>query len=161
MSARGYGPSPATRPPGCSGATGTRVLCDDCTEVEVRPLVTTVYEVSATTEAGGCDATERLTLVVEDECSFADVEIPNIITPNDDGANDVLEIRYAGVQNISLLRIYNRWGELVYETEDIDEYWDGTHRGMPLNPAVFVYYLEGLCLSGEPFTQEGNVTLVR
>ena len=112
---------------------GNTVLCDACDEIEVRPLITTVYEVQAT-NGSGCDDTERLTLIVEDECSFADIEIPNIITPNDDGANDLFEIRYSGLKDIILLRIYNRWGEVVYETGDIDEFWDGTHRGIPLNP---------------------------
>ena len=139
---------------------GSKVLCDACDEIEVRPLVTTVYEVQATT-GQGCDDTERLTLIVEDACSFADIEIPNIITPNNDGANDLLEIRYAGLKDIVLLRIYNRWGEMVYETRDIDVFWDGTHRGIPLNPGVFMYYLEGHCLNEEPFTEEGNVTLIR
>ena len=140
---------------------GDRVLCDACDEVVVQPVVTTVYEVEARTEEAGCDDTERFTLIVEDACSFADIEIPNVITPNGDGANDLFEIRYAGVKEIVLLRVYNRWGEVVYETTDIDQFWDGTHRGMPLNPGVFVYYLEGYCLNDEPFAEEGNVTLVR
>ncbi len=139
---------------------GNTVLCDACDEIEVRPLITTVYEVQAS-NGTGCDDTERLTLIVEDECSFADIEIPNIITPNDDGANDFFEIRYSGLKDIILLRVYNRWGETVYETTDIDKFWDGTHRGIPLNPGVFMYYMEGHCLNDEPFTEEGNVTLIR
>ncbi len=139
---------------------GNTLLCDACDEITVRPLVTTVYEVQAT-NGSGCDDTQRLTLIVEDECSFADIEIPNVITPNGDGANDVFEIRYAGLKDIILLRIYNRWGELVYETRDIERFWDGTHRGIPLNPGVFVYYMEGHCINDEPFTEEGNVTLIR
>ena len=139
---------------------GDVVLCSDCAEVEVRPLVSTTYEVSARV-ADGCEATDRLTIVVEDDCLFADIQIPNVLTPNGDGANDLFEIRYEGIKDIVLLRIYNRWGEVVFETEDIDVFWDGTHRGMPLNPGVFVYYMEGHCINEEPFTEEGNVTLVR
>ncbi|MFK8056703.1 MAG: gliding motility-associated C-terminal domain-containing protein [Saprospiraceae bacterium] len=136
------------------------VLCDNCTEVEVHPLVTTTYEVEATT-GQGCDDREQLTLIVEDDCSFGEVLVPNIVTPNGDGANDELEIRYEGIQDIVLLKIFNRWGEIVYETKNIDTYWDGTHRGMPVNPGVFMYYLEGHCLNNQPFTEQGNVTVVR
>ncbi len=136
------------------------VLCDNCTEVEVQPLTTTTYEVEATT-GQGCNDREQLTLIVEDDCSFGEVLIPNILTPNGDGANDELEIRYEGIQDIVLLKIFNRWGELVYETTNIDVYWDGTHRGMPVNPGVFMYYMEGHCLNNQPFTEQGNVTVVR
>jgi gliding motility-associated-like protein len=136
------------------------VLCDNCTEVDVQPLTTTTYEVEATT-GQGCDDREQLTLIVEDDCSFGEVLIPNIMTPNGDGANDELEIRYEGIQDIVLLKVFNRWGEVVYETTDIDIFWDGTHRGMPVNPGVFVYYLEGHCLNDQPFTEQGNVTVLR
>ena len=139
---------------------GSEVLCDACDEVVVQPLETTIYEVDAT-NGSGCDDTERLTLIVEDECSFADIQIPNILTPNGDGANDLFEIRYAGIEEIILLRIYNRWGEVVYETRDIEVFWDGTHRGMPVNPGVYVYYMEGYCLNSEKFSEQGNVTVVR
>ena len=135
-------------------------VCEGCPELEVQPAETTVYELTGATDAGCLDSA-RLTIVVEDDCAFGEVIVPNFLTPNDDGHNDVLEIRYEGIKDITLLRIYNRWGELVYETRDIDIPWDGTHRGVPLNPAVFVYYLEGYCLDNEPFAQEGNVTLIR
>ena len=122
--------------------------------------MTTTYEVEATT-GDGCDDREQLTLIVEDDCSFGEVLVPNIITPNGDGANDELEIRYEGIQEIVLLKVFNRWGEVVFQTTNIDIYWDGTHRGMPVNPGVFMYYLEGYCLNNQPFTEQGNVTVVR
>ena len=139
---------------------GDELLCDGCSEVEVMPLVTTTYQVEART-VEGCDDTAQLTLIVEDECSFGEVLVPNVITPNADGYNDELEIRYEGIQEIVLLKIFDRWGELVYETQDIDIYWDATHHDQPVNPGVFMYYLEGYCLNGEEFTRQGNVTVVR
>ena len=136
------------------------LLCDNCDEVDVLPLTTTLYSVEARTTAG-CEDTAQLTLVVEDACAFGEVLVPNLVTPNADGYNDVLEIRYEGIQEVSLLKIYDRWGELVYETRDIDAYWDATHHGVPVNPGVFMYYLSGFCLDGEEFTEQGNVTVVR
>ena len=65
------------------------------------------------------------------------------------------EIRYEGVSDVSLLRIYNRWGELIFETSDIgSDKWDGTFRGKPLNPGVYVYYLEGTCLNDQPVYED-------
>jgi len=60
------------------------------------------------------------------------------------------------------LRIYNRWGELVFESTDIDgNRWDGTFRGTLVNPGVYVYYIEGLCLNHEQFFEKGNITVIR
>ncbi len=139
---------------------GGDILCEGCAEVDVMPLLTTDYEVEARTDRG-CHDRERLTLLVEDDCTTGNVFVPNIVTPNGDGYNDELEIRYEGVSDLSLLRIYGRWGELIYETRNVDIYWNGTHHGDPVNPGVFVYYLSGHCLNGDEFTKQGNVTVVR
>ena len=136
------------------------VFCDGCPEVTVSPEETTEYEVEAITR-DGCNDRAELTIVVEDQCAFGQLEIPNLMTPNADGANDEFEIRYEGLKEVSSLKIFNRWGEIIYETDDIDAFWDGTHRGKPVNPGVFVYYIEGRCLDDEPFVEQGNVTVIR
>ena len=135
-------------------------VCDECPEYTVEPEETTMYELFGET-VEGCADKAQLTITVQDDCAFGEVTVPNFLSPNADGHNDELTITYEGIKEVTLLRIFNRWGELIYETRNIDEAWDGTHRGVLLNPAVFVYYLEGFCLNNEPFRQEGNVTLVR
>jgi len=57
--------------------------------------------------------------------------------------------------------IYDRWGEKVFETNSTDIGWDGTFRGLPMNSAVFVYYLEATFTNGEKKIEKGNITLVR
>jgi len=109
----------------------------------------------------GCTNSDNVDVNVNDACSFSNFEIPNIISPNGDGYNDYFEIQYEGVEEVSMLRIYNRWGELVYETNDIEKHWDGTFRGKPLNPGVYIYYMEGLCLDNAPFTKTGNITILK
>ncbi len=86
--------------------------------------------------------------------------IPNSFSPNDDGNNDVLFVRGSGIKNIKLF-IYNIWGEKVFETNNINKGWDGTHKGKPVNQGVYAYYLEGTFFNGQSFEQKGNVTLVR
>jgi len=136
------------------------IICEDCSELPVTPTETTVYFVTVENE-NGCSTTEEITIRIDDACANAKFEIPNMISPNGDGANDVFTIRYTGVNDISILRIYNRWGELVFETTDINRYWDGTFRGKQLNPGVYVYYLEGTCLNEEEFRRTGNVTILK
>ncbi len=119
------------------------------------------YMITAVDEMG-CTDEAVVSLDVRTECVHANVFIPNFITPNNDGSNDDFKITEEYVQELSLLRIYNRWGELVFESRDIDGYrWDGTFRGRPVNPGVFVYYLEGICLDGEQLLIKGNITVIR
>lgn len=82
--------------------------------------------------------------------------IPNVFSPNEDGRNDVFKPR--GTEPFEYeLRIYDRWGNLVFSSTDIDTGWDGTFNGKPMNSAVFVYYI----LSGGSVIDKGNVTLLR
>ena len=74
--------------------------------------------------------------------------------------NDVLYVRGKGVQDV-LFKVYNRWGEKVFESTSLDDGWDGTFRGKDVNNAVFVYYLEATFIDGSEVTKKGDVTLIR
>ena len=67
--------------------------------------------------------------------------IPNAFTPNGDNENDVLFVRGRNVEKM-YLKIYDRWGELVFETDKQSVGWDGKFKGELVDPAVFVYHLE-------------------
>jgi len=136
------------------------VVCEDCSEIVAEPTVSLVYLVTVENEFG-CINSDEIYLEIEDGCSYSNFEVPNIISPNGDGANDFFKIKYEGVNDVSLLRIYNRWGELIFETNNIETLWDGTFKGQKLNPGVYVYYFEGHCLDNKPFTKTGNVTLLK
>ena len=88
------------------------------------------------------------------------VFVANVFSPNGDGNNDVLHPLGKGITEIKFT-IYNRWGEKVFETNDINGGWDGTYKGEPLNIGVFVYYVWGKLKNGEELTKKGNVTLLR
>ncbi len=136
------------------------VVCEDCKEYRAEPTVSLAYLVTVENEFG-CINSDEIYLELEDGCSFSHFEVPNIISPNGDGSNDYFKIKYEGVNDVSLLRIYNRWGELIFETKNIDTLWDGTYRGEKLNPGVYVYYFEGHCLDNKLFTKTGNITLLK
>ncbi len=90
----------------------------------------------------------------------ASVFIPNVFSPNQDGKNDVLYIRGKGIDEIQFI-IYDRWGERVFESIDINTGWDGNYNGAPMNSAVFAYVLTGKFKNGDPIDKKGNVTLLR
>ncbi|HLV41263.1 MAG TPA: gliding motility-associated C-terminal domain-containing protein [Brumimicrobium sp.] len=93
-------------------------------------------------------------------CEEPFIFVPNAFTPNGDGENDVLYLRSVIVQDV-IFKIFNRWGELVFETTSLHKGWDGTFRGKQLAPDVYDYYLEGHCIDGQEFLIKGNITLIR
>ncbi len=112
------------------------------------------------TDANGCSDTAQ-TFVDETaiDCDFF-VYVPNAFTPNGDGNNDVFFVNAKGVESLSV-KIYNRWGNKVFEINDVNDIWDGTYKGKKQNTAVFVYVLEASFLNGKTVTESGNVNLIR
>lgn len=123
------------------------------------PPVSTNYTVSVTD--GICIKTASVKVdVLEIACDRTYVYVPNAFSPNNDQENDVLYVRSSVATKI-LFRIYNRWGEMVFETRDQNIGWDGTFRGKLLDPDTYDYYLEAVCVNGEDKIIKGNITLLR
>jgi gliding motility-associated-like protein len=57
-------------------------------------------------------------------------------------------------------KVFNRWGELVFETQDQSMGWNGYYKGEKVDPAVFVYYLRTVCEGGAVYFEEGNITVL-
>ena len=124
------------------------------------PESTTTYTVTISNSAG-CVVSATVTIyVISMKCNTADVFVPNTFTPNGDGQNDVLFVRGNELTEL-YFAVYNRWGEMVFETTDITKGWDGIFKGMQVDPAVFAWYLKAKCYSGNELEKKGNVTLIR
>lgn len=123
------------------------------------PTETTNYTVAVTDGICVKSATVKVD-VLEIACDRTFVYIPNAFSPNGDLENDVLFVRSAVATKI-LFRIFDRWGELVFETRDQNIGWDGTFRGKLMDPDTYDYYLEATCIDGEEKVIKGNVTLLR
>ncbi|MFZ4545493.1 MAG: gliding motility-associated C-terminal domain-containing protein [Saprospiraceae bacterium] len=125
------------------------------------PSVTTTYTVTVTNKLSQCSATAQARVVVIlPVCAEPNIFLPNAFTPNDDGYNDVLKIRGIIVSEVKLL-IYDRWGEKVFESAEINGSWDGTFQSKPCPPDVYGYYMEVICIDGQKFIKKGNITLIR
>lgn len=125
------------------------------------PTTTTTYTAYFTETSSGCTYQKSYTLYsFEVLCDEPDIFLPNAFTPNGDKENDVLYLRGRNVE-VMHLKIYNRWGELVFETDNQTVGWDGTYNGKPVDPAVFVYHLSVKCVDGQEFFKKGNVTVIR
>lgn len=86
--------------------------------------------------------------------------VPNAFSPNGDGINDQVRIEGRGIVKLSF-RIYNRWGEKVFETTDKNEGWDGIYKGVLQEMDVYTYAVEATLINGQQVPLKGNITLVR
>jgi gliding motility-associated-like protein len=124
------------------------------------PKSTTTYEVLATDQYG-CWYSDSITIYITDViCEEPYIYVPNAFTPNEDGQNDLLFVKSSVGWDLQFM-IYDRWGELVFETEDINRGWDGKFNGKKLQAGVYVYHLKLTCLNHETFIKKGNITLIR
>ncbi len=93
-------------------------------------------------------------------CEEPDIFVPDAFTPNGDGNNDVLFVRGRNIADLDF-KVFDRWGEVVFQTTDQAAGWDGVYKGKPVDPAVYVYWLTVHCLDGQKFFTKGNVTVIR
>lgn len=110
-------------------------------------------------EYKGCSTSDT---IVIDEYPSCVAELPNAFSPNGDGTNDDLEIFVSGLK-ILYLKIFDRYGELVYESIDPqgNQKWDGKHNSEKQELEVYTYYLKAICQDGYLIEKKGNVTLLR
>ncbi len=86
--------------------------------------------------------------------------VPNAFSPDNNGEND-MECVYGKCIKSVIFSIYDRWGEKVFETDNINNCWDGVYKGKKMNTAVFVYYLRATLNDGEEVIKKGNISLFR
>lgn len=135
----------------------------NCFIQEVNPTATTLYEVEVMDE-NGCIAVSNVVVNVEFNRG---VYIPNVFSPNGDGLNDFFRVfGNSTVLQVQRMLIADRWGEIVYEAENIlleDEqrFWNGIHRGEVMNDDVLVYYVVVEYIDGRTEEFKGDVTLIR
>ena len=125
--------------------------------------VSQTYTVTAW-DAANCPVYDTLSIEVENCSSY--IHIPQAFSPNGDGINDHFTLFTNNIAEYEI-RIFNRWGEMVYrsgdlqETNNLDKGWDGFYRGEAQNAGVFVYYLIGKTNNGETIERKGDITLIR
>jgi gliding motility-associated-like protein len=120
---------------------------------------TTIYTLSVSD--GICTKTDTvLVKVFTFICGEPFIYIPNAFSPNGDKENDVLFVRGQLIEGM-IFRVFDRWGEMVFESTDRNYGWDGTFRGKAMDPDVYDYYLKVICIDGIESIIKGNVTLLK
>ena len=124
------------------------------------PTQTSTYSLKIINGDGCRNEASLLIVVINPMCEEPYQFIPNAFSPNGDKKNDKFYVRGDFITEIKL-RIYNRWGELVFYTEDKNEGWDGTYKGSISAQDVYGYQVEFLCADGKKYFKKGNITLIR
>jgi gliding motility-associated-like protein len=137
----------------------TGLSCVDCPAPFANPSETTTYTVVGT-DLNGCSSTSTITVNVLQPCPFY---IPNVFKPESETGdrNDRFGVLGSVIDPQGFhLSVYSRWGELVFETQDPENQWNGLHNGRDAQAGVYVYQLEMNTCDGLIKTN-GNITLVR
>lgn len=140
------------------------IFCDTCYRTKMQPVANRKTYYLTVTTADGCIAIDSFRVKVEKD---RDIFIPNAFSPNGDGNNDYLDVYSTkDVRQIKNYLIFDRWGELVFHTQNIPRNWhnfgwDGKFNGQMMNTNVFLYMIEVEFIDGEVVRYTGDVTLFR
>ena len=144
-------------------ADSSSLSCINCLTPTATPLFTTEYTFHVIDE-NGCELQDKILVRVDIPRDFY---APTIFSPNNDGVNEKFII-YGGKQlvNINKMAIYSRWGELIYQIENVkpgDENagWNGLFKNRPMNVGVYSWVVELEYIDKEIFTYFGHVTLLK
>jgi gliding motility-associated-like protein len=143
-----------------SPATG--LSCANCPTPSAVPKINTFYQVYFTDD-NNCSNTGSIQINVL--CGKGNLYIPNTFSPNGDGSNDFFYPRGTGLERVKYLRIFNRWGEVVFEKKDFPvnnaaSGWDGRFKGQNPKADVYIYQAEVFCENGELLKLNGNIALI-
>jgi gliding motility-associated-like protein len=141
----------------------TQLSCINCYATIASPKNTTTYNIKVT-DANGCINSDKVTITVL--CNDKNIFIPNTFSPNNDGVNDWFYPRGIGLFKIQSIRIFNRWGEMVFQKANITPNdpvsgWNGKYNGKILSSDVYTYLIDIVCENSDVMTYKGNITLIQ
>ncbi len=141
----------------------TLLSCNNCAAPNGIATNSQTYTLTVISDSG-CITSDKVSVFVE--CRGANLLLPTAFTPNRDNLNDYYYPITRGIKKIVRFSIYNRQGQLVFESKDLLPNnktlgWDGNFKGLPQTSAAYVYALEAICEAGETLYDKGSFLLVR
>ena len=116
-----------------------------------------LYAIEIKTNTGCITIDTQLVKIIKS----VDIYVPTAFTPNGDGLNEVLRPTLMGVKELQYFRVYNRWGQLLFETKTKRDGWDGKLNGKPQTTSVVVWEAQVLGVDGKTYSETGTSVLVR
>lgn len=132
--------------------------CTDCKENYSRLLKTSSYTIYTVDPDGCYPKNFSFTIVVEEKYVM---DVPSGFSPNSDNLNDTIFVNGIGIKELLDFTVYNRWGEVVHQSDDISLGWDGTYKGETQFDETYVFQATVLYWNGTTETKRGYITLLR
>lgn len=132
-------------------------LSNDTIATPTGMLTNTQLYVMQVTTSAGCTAVDSVQIMVFKDAA---VYVPNAFTPNGDGRNDIFMPRYVGIKKLHYFSVFNRWGGLVFTTNDLGRGWNGTEKNSQQGVGTYVWILSAEDINGRKIQQKGSVTRV-
>ena len=123
--------------------------------------VQTQYTITLTPPDGSCPTVDTLLVKMSLTPTTSALNVPNAWSPNGDGHNDRLYPLTINMKELQYFRVYNRWGQLMFETHTLGQGWDGTFNGQPQVMDVYTWTVEATGNDGVHYKQAGNAILMR
>ena len=149
-----------------SWSPSSSLSCVTCQNPVASPTVTTTYTLIVT-DANGCTDASEVTVIVEPiSCSnkpnAGSFYLPNAFSPNADGENDSFcLLGWDECLKEFSIKIFNRWGELIFESDSKSFCWDGTRSEVPMNTGIFAFTAKAVLFNGVKKDLKGNISLIR
>ncbi|MDB5191300.1 MAG: hypothetical protein JWQ96_863 [Segetibacter sp.] len=148
---------------GFSWTPASNLSCSTCPNPVLNSRENATYSLKVS-NATGCSAADSVRVIVS--CGGSSVFVPNTFSPNGDGSNDVFYVRGKGIYSVQYLRIFNRWGEVIFDKKNLtvndpSSGWNGTINGRPSDPGVYTYFMEVICNNNQLLKYVGNINLIQ
>ncbi len=132
--------------------------CTDCPNPDIVITKPTEYKI-VISDSANCHEVSK-TIFIDVVYDYT-IDVPNTFTPNGDGYNDLVYVRGWGLKDLIEFRIYNRWGEEVFFSDDLKVGWDGTKNSVQQNMDSYGFIAKALTYGNEVLVKKGTITLLR
>jgi gliding motility-associated-like protein len=116
------------------------------------------YHILVTTKEGCIGQDDIVVRVFKTE---PDIFVPTAFTPNKDGKNDILKPICVGIVKLDYFRVFNRWGQMLFETREFDKGWDGSFGGTQQQSGTYVFMAQGTDYAGKVVFRKGTAVLIQ
>jgi len=135
-----------------------QISCTNCYNTTFKPLESTTYTLTYTDLNKCFILTKDINIEIRKEYS---IDVPTAFTPNGDGINDIIYVRGWGVEQLISFKIFNRFGEMVFETQDYNQGWNGKYKDKVQNTETYTYIAVLQSYNGEQLTKRGTIKLIK
>ena len=137
---------------------GDDLNCSNCADPIFNGTESQNYTVSIIDSNQCLESQEYVFIEVRDEFT---VNLPQAFSPNGDGISDIIKVKGWGIKELLDFKVYNRWGELIYHGQDINNGWNGEYKGEKQMSGTYVYVISVKNYKDETYTTKGNFLLLR